>query len=642
MILRAITSYYMMGLVIFIPSSNCDMVSWKAKQIDTYGKRFSIYLATSNYTTRKSQLIALNDSLIVTIENTLSQDFTYTKSITSSTLNIDINYLHSVGKGKLFMTIQNSTNSSFDFQFDSLNQAIDITSYLVDEKDNNYSKYSAIGLKVVITVTGWILIFNTFFKLNGMLLLRFMQMMDLINFLDLLNVNTRETVKYVLKQLNQISSSKFLLFDIPIEFSKIPNKKDAYRGRLTQNNISPVLLENQLPETIFLVILFLIDQSASQFRCCKFGEKVSDLIRSLKFGFIECIFVEQFFYSCYQIVSAYNYKSTSFENWISLGCAFLSLYMLVNEVMMMFQKGLNGYLIRDVEVKKPIDIKPTKPWLDIDDFNPKVEKAPVHKMDENEHIKEFIESDIMRTKLNLRPARLYNLLFQMRLIVISLACLLVYNNPYYQLSIITSFNLYIFILTVRGSFTLKFFASKWISFQRVLQETLITLIFIMMTIFSIDSKKYLLSLKLTQIISFFMITCLGLIVISEVVFFILNFAKSIVLSFIFLWKGLKKCCSKKHKESEDEDGEINDSSIHPIRPIQPSISRVLPMKKIGLSINNDKKLKNNISGNSDQLSNEVDGEELKKADAEIKGVSILPRASIFNSIKYKEANDRYV
>lgn len=629
-------------LSIFVNSVTTE-ISWKVSKLGTFGKVFEAFVPVSDVGKKREVLSDLLANLHLELSTGKNGSYSYYKEETSTSVKFILSFKESVEKGtarfyydSMIIPPQESTSqtalnppvpipnsSSPTYVFVPSELSVKYTSYYVNSKDNKASKYTALGLKIILTISGVIVMVNSVFRLNGMLLLRFMQMMDLINFFDMLNVNTREGIIEVLGILNNLSANKFMMMPLPIEFSHVKNKFSRDKGRLTEKLISPVLLENQLPETIILFSMIALDYIFSFFRCCPTGQRLSNLMRSFKFGFVHLIFVEQFFYSCYQLVSAYNYKSTQLENLISYACAFFSLAIICWEMTQIVFVGVTGYAEK---VKSHKEREKKVGFLTLQVVDEENEESDTSKIDDEGYIKEFIESEINEKKLHLGWARMYNILFELRLAVLGLSCLLITSSSYFQIGVITLYNLFIFFTTIRGIFCLGFFASFWVWLQRLVQEVLIFLIFMLLMAFGADSKEYFLTVDTIVWLTVTMILLLGCSIMTEIAFFILNLIKSIVLAVYYFFRWLSRCRNSKKKGSNKR------------RIMSESSSRVSVR---GLDL---KRLKRSSVGSSDSVKEMVSGSKIRRSiikgsSSRIKSpsnISIMDRSPL--PLKEKKVN----
>ena len=523
----------------FAETNASAAVEWKVQQVDIYGKVFEAFVPVRDPALKQQALETLESRLQVEFAASTPDAFSFTKTLTNSSVRIKIMYYKSIPKGSVVFKLDGPGGNP-QTEFSPLHSAVRQPTYYFLGDRSAASKWTTLALKILLTISGTIVMANSLFRLNGMLLLRFMQVMDLINFFDMLNVNPRESVSEVFSILSKLSDNKFLMVPSPMDFSKGANLQAGYRGKLSQKKVSPVLLENQLPETAVLLGLLFIDLLFSSLRSNKYGKRVSNFARSLKFGFVQLIAVEQFFYSSYQLISEYSFHSFEWGNFVSTACAFLSLVVLSAEYAQLFYVGLTGY-------SRPRRHTPKLQRLGTFGLEVAVSTEGdstslfLLKVEDGTHVREFIESDINPKKLSFATARLYNLLFSMRLLVLGISCLLLFNKPYMQMGVLLLYSSMMWLVTLLGAVRWGVFASKWVSVQRVTQETLICLMFVVLTILSVDSERYLLSVEQVVWLSVVMIALLGASVVAELFFFAINFVKSVILAVYYSFKWIASC-----------------------------------------------------------------------------------------------------
>src|SRR3990167_9355621 len=528
-------------------------IRWNLVQTDSFGREFEISLVTDfdapqgrTLPTKHDIVGALSKNLIISLEGENPEDSLVTLTPRGSVVKVSVKATVSRKQTQLRAQISNTLTTVSGNALTLVPEIISIpvASYPVATEDGQATKIVSYILRSITIVTGSLILVNSFCNINGVLLLKFIQMLDFINFFVLLNVNFREVVETVFKALYSLSQNNFLLIPIPIDFDSIPNQFEKYRGKLTEMKVSPVLLQHQLPETVFFFILVFASLLFKFFRFGGLSSRFSNFVNTMTFGYTQMILVEQFFYSLYQLTSSYNYKTYIPSNIISYAGAMLSLVIISKTIAEIWTQVREENFFAGTKINEV-----TKPQF------------KVTKIDTLTHIKEFISTDIQPRKLRLLTARLYNPLFMMRFIVMGVATLSLQGYPFYQLLLMAAYNLMLLILTLYLVFRAKIFESKWISAQRIFQELLINLKFILFIVSILDESMYFISLEASSIMSLVVIIALILAITVEFFFFSIHFIRSILLTYSNFKLYLFKCKQKKPatpKPMSEAGSPIND------------------------------------------------------------------------------------
>jgi hypothetical protein len=504
-------------------STLAQAIGWNMVQIDSFAREFEISLATrteawqiSNLPTRHDVLNSLVKNLVIRFDGIQPTESVIKLQNEGGVIKIKVKTQVSREQTNLIAQISNPrmTISGVNIVFVPSSVMVPVASYLVASNDNQAAVIVSYILKALSIASGTLVLANSFCNVNGILLLKFIQMLDFINFFVLLNVNFREVIEKVFQTLYLLSQNTFLLFPIPVDFSSIPNQFQKSRGKLTQLKVSPVLLQNQLPETVFFFMLIFASLLFRLFRFGGISSKFSNFVNTMRFGYTQMILVEQFFYSLYQLTSSYNYTTFIPANIISYLGAFISLVFISNML---------------AEIWTQVREENFFAGTTIDELGKPLFK--VSKIDTLTHIKEFISADIRPQKLRLLTARMYNPLFMMRLIVMCVSTLALQSYPFYQLVFMASYNLMLLFFTIHLALRSEIFESSWVSAQKIIQEFLINMIFVLFIVCNLDQSMFFLSLDAASSISFAVIIAIILSITVEFFFFSINFLRSIMLTY---------------------------------------------------------------------------------------------------------------
>ena len=504
-------------------STAASEVMWNLVQTDSFGREFEISLVTSissltntNLPSKHDIMELLSKQVVISFEKENPQDSQVALQARGGVVKIIVKTNASRKQSKLIAKVPNSValSSGATIKLVPETVAVPVTSYPVSSEESTAAKVVSYVLRTITIVSGSLILINSFCNINGILLLKFIQMLDFINFFVLLNVNFREVVEQVFQALYNLSQNNFLLIPIPINFDSIPNQFEKYRGKLTELKVSPVLLQHQLPETVFFFILVLASILFKFFRFGGLSSRFSNFVNTMTFGYTQMILVEQLFYSLYQLTSSYNYKTYNTANIISYAGAMLSLVCIskmLAEIWTQVRQENFFAGTRINELSKP--------------------QFKVTQIDTLTHIKEFISADIKPQKLSLLRARLYNPLFMMRLVVMVVSTLALQGYPFYQLLVMAAYNLMLLVLTLQLALVSKIFESRWIAGQRILLEIFLNLVFILFIVCSLDQKMYFISLEGASTISLTVIIAIIMSITVEFFFFSIHFIRSIMLTY---------------------------------------------------------------------------------------------------------------
>lgn len=505
---------------------------WMVKRIDVFEREFSIFVAEAE-PERTQLLIAINNSMTVELVDMPSDYYTaelrYERG--SGQIGVGIKYHKSIEGGIIKFKLASTSlvmTSTETRDMTPQYQPMKFHSHFIEDGTTATARYTSIALKAISILGGTVMMVNSILKLNGLLLLKFAQMLDFINFIGFINVNFRESILDTLTQIYQISKANFLFIPVPLDFANVKQKYAQSRGRLTELKVSPVLLENQLPETIFLIGTYLLKLLFSRLRKRKWLGKLSNVTASIHFSIVQLVVIEQFFYASYQLNSRYNYETFIWENFVSLACSIISIAIIVESLCEAAVVVNYGKMIAD---KSECSKKPDEPYT-----------LSFCKLSHPSYIIEFVQADIDTKKLSMMIARIYNLLFVLRFITIDLALSMCQPYPLLQVTIIASSSLAFLVMTVLAAFKYGIFASKWVACQRLVQEILIFGIFGILLAMAIDEHVPFASLDIVGKLSLAFVCLMAISLIIEVVFFLINFVKSVILAIaaIYRWCTRKK------------------------------------------------------------------------------------------------------
>ena len=523
---------------------------WIVKDIGSKGTVFSI---SSPIVKGEPVLQTIADNLIISLDSVPQTSYTTQTSVLSDSIEITVFPKVSIETTKLQVTIPavpsfNLTPSTY-LPLSAKSVQVTFLSYIVPNSNNQIAKYVTLALKMITTISGTVIMINSAFKLNGLLLLKFSQMMDLINSFALLNLNYREVIRGTLSSIYAVSQNSFMFIPVPITFSDVKNKYTKTRGRLTELEVSPLLLENQFVETCLLILTFSASFLLFKARVGKWTKKLSNLISSIRFGIVELFLVEQFFYSAYQLLYGPGLANMKLqENILSYISAVFSIGIIFHTVfkIILYTRQENFYsienqLIRDNLVPEASSNAKVSP-SELEEAMESIE-ADLAKLDYPSYLREFIEADMHVPNLKYLSHRLYNPFFTLRLILQSLILLVCQNYTLLQFGLIGAVNIFMLCFTLSKAFgDTKYFSSFWVSLQRCSQEILINLMFGTFYLFCFDSKvMQVLSVDACYYLSLIFIAACGLSLASELVFLIINLIRS-VLNFIM---NIGKICKKK-------------------------------------------------------------------------------------------------
>ena len=499
---------------------------WMVKRNDVFEREFAIFVAEAE--PERSQLLtAINNSMTVELVGMPSDYYTaelrYERG--SGQIGVGIKYHRSIEAGIIKFNLANTSLVMIATETRNMTpqyQSMQFHSHFIEGGTTSTARYTSIALRAISKLVGTVMMVNSILKLNGLLLLKFAQMLDFINFIGFVNVNFRESILDTLTQIYQISKANFLFIPIPLDFANVKQKYAQSRGRLTELKVSPVLLENQLPETIFLIGTYLLKLLFSSLRKRKWLGKLSNVTASIHFSIVQLVVVEQCFYASYQLNSRYNYETFIWENFVSLVCSIVSIAIIVESLCEAAVMVNYGKMIVD---KSECSEKPDEP-----------ETLSFCKLSHPSYIIEFVQVDIDTKKLNMMIARIYNLLFVLQFITIDLALSMCQPYPLLQATIIASYSLAFFVMTVLAAFKYEIFASPWVANQRIWQELLIFGIFVILLALAIDEPVPNVSLEQVGKLSWLFVILMAFSLIIEVVFFLINLVKSVILAIAAIYR----------------------------------------------------------------------------------------------------------
>lgn len=514
---------------------NPKNTSWQVRRKDVFESEFSLFVAESE-PERSVLLAALNRSLLVELVG-LPSDYSsisWNYTLGQGEVYIKIKYLKSIEATSMRFTMNNHSVVLTSGEVRNIAQTslvIPLHSHFIEDSSTTTAKYTSIALRAISILGGGVMMANSVLKLNGLLLLKFAQMLDFINFIGFINVNYREGILETLTQVYKVSQNNFLFIPIPLDFDEVNQKFASNKGRLTELRISPILLENQLAETILLLGTYLFKILLSGVRKKGCLSKLANFAASLHFSIVQLVVVEQFFYASYQLNTRYNFETMIWQNFLSLICAFASISVIIESFC---EASLLISFSKLVKVESKSSEKLDEP-----------EELKFHKLSHPTHIIEFIQADISTKKLNYFLARVYNLLFVMRFLIIGLALSLCQLFPLLQAAVIAIYSLMFFGITLIAGMVYGVFASKWAACQRLVQETLISGMFGILLALAIDDPKPYANLEVVGRLSLSFVCLMAIALIIEVIFFVINLIKSIILAIVAICRWCNKPKSKK-------------------------------------------------------------------------------------------------
>lgn len=549
-------------------------IQWQVRKRDSLQHQFEISVPEV-WPLRDFVLSAMANHLQVSIPGIPPSDYSSTVTFPrgATSIEVDLKFQKSFEVTDIYFSFAKKATFPITLNMNAtmtpLDRSLKLSSYFMEDQSSAIFKYTSIALQSLTFLSGAIMMTNSVIRLNGVLLLKFAQILDFINFFALLNVNYRKNVADTLSQMYSVTQNNFIFFQVPLDFSSVTNAWPTYRSKLTDEKISPILLENQLLESFTLVGLHLLRWMMRPFEGGRM-KKIFNFAEAIRFSFVQIILVEQFFYSAYQLVSRHNYEEFEPLNWVSWLCAFISVASI-------------AYELSKVAAFAPIDrFRSLETQTKVTENT----ESPIKDLSHPSYVIEFVEADMNKEKLAVGLTRYYNLLFVLRFIVINMALITFQNYPKLQIGSILLYTISMLSITVKGACFAGIFSNKWVAFQRLLQEFFILAIFGVFGVFVIDTDYRFLTVASSQWLTAAFFCLLAGSLCSELIFFAINLIKSIIVALILFCKFAKKCCSKPAKPAPKQEKpqirKLADEKIQPAITRKP-VQKVSTIKKLSVS-----------------------------------------------------------
>lgn len=492
----------------------------------------------------------LFDNCHIELQGINPSDYSISRMISGRRFIFELVYSKPLPISTLKLTLPSSNDSTPTVSFTPPERSLLQPTLYLQPSQGRTAVYFSTIMAVLSALAGTVVLANSLFNVNGLLLLKFIQFLDYVNIFAFLNVNFRAAIESTLESLLKVTRSTFMSVKIDIRFNNIESKFSKNRGKLTELGVSPVLLENCLPETIFLLILMILNTVFLFLRSGKWTSKLSNLFKSMTFNYVQVILGDQLFYALYQIMSDHNTRSNSWANIASYLCSILSVslitYCLVkiwttaspSEYFRMVKKAeAKDSLSRArtssfaVKIRKPKK-EPQEPEVGRLDrllkYSPKNREQLLKELDHPLYIKSFIDSEIKKEAMDHWLARHFNFLNNLRFLVVALAILLGQDDSTTQIILVACYNLLLLGLSLYAGLWLKIFDGCISTWQKIIQEAMITLVFVVFTVLNFDTRSPFLSPDAVGYISVGFLVIILISLIMELAVFLLNFIASII------------------------------------------------------------------------------------------------------------------